>query len=109
MIAHARAKAGYSAKTASIGMFAAFAMIIGLAFWTAAAWLLLLTLTTALNASLIIGAFYTGAGLLGFGIVAVRTQKSVAPPAPVKAPEATLESLISAFITGLNAGARKRS
>lgn len=109
MLANARAQASHSAKTASIGAFAGLAILVGLAFWTGAAWLFLLTVTTPLNASIILGAVYTGAGLIGFAIVSMRGQKPVAPTAPPKPPEATLETLLSAFMTGLNAGARKRS
>lgn len=90
-------------------MLAGLAILAGLAFWTAAGWFFLLTVTTPLNASLILGALYTGAGLIGFGIVSMRSRKAAAPRKPAKAPEATLESLVSAFITGLNAGARTRS
>lgn len=89
-------------------------LAVGIAFWTIAAWLFLLTVTTAVNAPIILGALYTGAGLVGFGVASMRSQKTVqkpAPPEPVspKSPEATLEKLIAAFISGMNAGAKTRS
>ena len=109
VLAQARAQASHSAQSAGIGVFAGLAMAVGLAFWTGACWFFLLTLTTPLNACLIIGAVYTGAGMIGFSIVSMRSRKPQPPPTPVKRPEATMEALIGAFLSGLDAGARRRS
>lgn len=109
LLSQARAKARHSAGTAGIGVFAGLALCVGLAFWTGAAWYLLLTLTSPMHACLILGAIYTGAALIGFGIVAMRAEKAVPPPEPVKQPEATMDNLVTAFMKGLNAGARTRS
>lgn len=109
LLSQARAQARHSAGTAGIGVFAGLALCLGLAFWTGAAWYLLVALTTPLNACLILGAIYTGAALIGFAIVSMRAKKPVAPPEPAKQPEATMDNLVSAFMTGLTAGARTRS
>lgn len=104
-----RAEAEQTAQTAAIGLFATLAIATGLAFWTLAVWLFLLTVTTAINAAVILGAFYTGAGLVGFAIASVRRKKPVSKPQQPQPPEATLESLLTAFMSGMNAGAKARS
>ena len=108
MLANARAQALHSAQSAGIGVFASLALLVGLAFWTGATWLFLLTLTSPLNACVILGAVYTGAGLIGFAAIAMRSAKPT-PQTPKSPPEATVEGLLSAFMTGVTAGARTRS
>lgn len=109
LLSQARTQARHSAGTAGIGLFAGLALCVGLAFWTGAAWYLLVTLTSPFHACLILGAIYTGAALIGFAIVAARADKPSPPPEPEKKPEATMDNLVSAFMTGLSAGARTRS
>ena len=109
MLAKASAQAGHSARTVGIGLFASLALLVGLAFWTGAAWFLLLTVTTPLNACLVLGAVYTGAALVAFSVMSMRSKKPVAPPQPTKAAEANMETMMAAFMTGLNAGSRRRS
>lgn len=108
MLANARAQARHSAQSAGIGVFASLALIVGLAFWTGAIWLFLLTLTSPLNACVILGAAYTGAGLIGFATITMRRAKPVQQTS-TKPPQATMDGLVSAFMTGLTAGARTRS
>lgn len=110
LISQARNSARRSAKTAAISAGAAVALAVGLAFWTAAGWIFLLTLTTSLNAAIIIGALYTGAGLIGFAIASMRGSKTP-PPQPAQPPKGapTIESFITAFMTGVTAGSRTRS
>jgi len=108
-IRQARNTARRSARTAAIGLGASIALAVGLAFWTAAGWFFLLTQTTALNAAVIMGALYTGAGLIGFAVVSMRGSKPPEPAAPPPQSPPTVESLIAAFISGMNAGSRTRS
>lgn len=105
-----RIKAERAANTAAIGFGAGLALAIGIAFWTAAGWMFLITLTTPLNAAVMLGAFFSGAGIIGFGIIAARRRRRVvrarkAPPPP---PAADMGGLLAAFMTGLSAGSRER-
>lgn len=111
LISQARDSARHSAKTAAISVGAAVAIAVGLAFWTAAGWIFLLTLTTSLNAAIIIGALYTGAGLIGFAIASMRGSRTPPPPQPAQPHQGppTIESFITAFMTGVTAGSRTRS
>ena len=110
LVARARVQVEQTAQTAAIGLFACVALTVGLVFWTLAGWLFLLTVTTPLNAAVILGAVYTGVGLIGLASVSMRRKKPVPQPAPVApAPEATFEGLMAAFMSGMNAGARTRS
>lgn len=107
LVSKARAQAEQTAQTAAIGLFACVALAVGLAFWTLAGWLLLVTVTSPANAAVILGAVYSGAGIIALAVISTRRKKPVPQPAPK--PDASLESLLSAFMTGLNAGARTRS
>jgi|AntRauTorckE5430_2_1112549.scaffolds.fasta_scaffold12883_3 hypothetical protein len=99
------AKTKHAAGTAGIGLIASFALCIGLGFWTLSAWMFLLTQTTPLNAAIILAAVYTGAGLIGFGVVSSRKRSHVQHQPPATA---TVDSLMSAFMTGVKAGSSTR-
>lgn len=105
---NARAKAEHTAGTAAIGLAASIALGIGLLFWTGAGWPFLLTVTTPLNPAMILGAVYTGAGCIGFAVVSTRRQAPVQKE-PIVEAAPTVDNLISAFLSGLSAGSRKRS
>lgn len=109
LIWRARAKARRTAKMAAIGLGASIALAIGLAFWTAAGWFFLLTLTTPLNAAVIMAAIWTGAGLIGFAITAALGDKPSTPATPPPQTAPTIESLIAAFVSGMTAGSKTRS
>ncbi|WP_298858584.1 hypothetical protein [uncultured Sulfitobacter sp.] len=104
----ARAKAEHTAGTAAIGLGASLALGVGLAFWTGAGWLYLITVTTPLNAAMILGALYTGAGCIGFAVVATRRQAPITKE-PVVETSPTFDNIMSAFMSGVTAGARTRS
>ena len=109
LISHARAQAQHTAGVAAIGLGAGIALCVGLAFWTVAIWFLVLAVAGPVTAALIIGALYTGAGLIGLSIASTRARKNISPPKPVEEPPAPdMDGLIGAFITGLKAGARAR-
>ena len=110
LVARVRVQVEQSAQTAAIGLFVFIALSVGLVFWTMAGWLFLLTVTTPLNAAVILAAVYTGIGLIALAMASVRRKKPVVRPEPVAAaPDASLEGLLAAFMTGMNAGARTRS
>ncbi|KIN74163.1 hypothetical protein [Sulfitobacter guttiformis] len=105
----ARREAKHTAGTAAISFGAGILLCIGLAFWTAAGWMLLLTVTSPINAAMIMGAIFTGAALIGFAVVSVRGSNHKKRPAHAAPKPPTLDGLIAAFISGLTAGARTRS
>lgn len=100
---HLKTKAKQAARTAGIGAAAMLALAIGLMFWTLAAWLFLLTQTSPLGAAAILGALYSGAGLIGVAVVLMRKEPQEQPTATP-----TIDSLVSAFMTGVKAGSRTR-
>jgi hypothetical protein len=105
-----RLRAAHVARTTAIGLGAGILLCVGIAFWTAAGWMFLLTQTSAVNAAVIMGALYTGAALIGFGVVASR--RRTPPPAPQPAPPPptpSFDTLMGAFMSGVTAGARTRS
>lgn len=105
----ARAEAEHTVGTVKIGLFAGIALGVGAGFWTLAAWLFLVTVTTPLNAAVIIGAVYSGAGLIGLGVAASRKRKPKVSAVPAPEAAATMDGLVGAFMTGLTAGTRARS
>lgn len=105
--ANIRHEAEQTARKAAFGFAGGLLLAAGIAFWTAAAWMFLLTLTTSLNTALIIGSVYAGGGLI---CLALAARRPVKPSKPAPAPKpASMDSLVAAFMTGLNAGARTRS
>ena len=61
---HLRGSLRRALRTAMLSAGAALFLLIGLLFLTLAAWLYLITVTTALTAALILGAVYFGVGFL---------------------------------------------
>ncbi len=109
-VSRAEAKASHAARSAAIGLGAGIALCVGLFFWTLAAWLFLLTVTSSMVAALIIGCIYSGGGLIGFAIISSRGRKT--PPAPVQRnpePQVGLDALVAAFMKGAQAGSRVKS
>jgi len=120
MLSHLAVRAGetarHTARTALIGAGAAVCLCIGAGFLTAAFWLFLVSVTTALNAALILGGFYSGIGLILIAILSIRSRErrirhaehlaAAKRPAPGQAEYA---GLIAAFMTGLSAGRKARS
>ena len=64
---HLRGSARRAARTAMLGAGAAILLLIGLLFLTLAAWLYLVTVTTAMTAALILGAALAGLPIWGAG------------------------------------------
>ena len=106
--------AARTARKAALGLGAAICIAVGLGFLTAAAWLFIISVTTALNAALIIGGAYCGLGLVLIGMASADGPKRSTPPhstqagSPQKADDIAPQ-IIEAFLTGLKAGQRSRS
>lgn len=99
-----------TAQTAALGAGAVFLLAIGLMFMTLAAWLYLVSVTTALIAALIMGAAYLGVGCLLLVIMSARSRHKPAPPPTVATTaDSMLMQVITAFITGITAGRQSRS
>lgn len=113
-------RAAQSARTAAIGVAAFLCIAVGGIFLASAAWLFLLTVTSAIVACLIIGGMLFGIGLimLSLMLLRIRTQKRLKYEAALQARAAQsahlaggiggLLGLITAFINGMNAGKKAR-
>ncbi len=109
-------KASRTAQTAVLGLFASICLIVGLCFFTAAAWLFLLTVTTALMTAIILGSAYFGIGLILLAVMSSRSRAkrqeqaaAAAYAAKTSAAGTDFSSIIAAFMTGLSAGKKARS
>ncbi len=113
-------KATEAAQTAAFGLGAFLCLVVGGVFLTIAGWLFLLTITTALIASLIIGSTFFGIGLIIFAGLSMRAQarKRQKREAALRAQSEQnsqlsgglggIAGVIAAFITGMNAGKKSR-
>ncbi len=116
LIHQAQRKASRTARKAAFGAGGLVCIGIGLGFMTAAAWLFLITVTTALSAALIIGGAYLGLGLVLIGVASSSGKGSSHADASRHAskpahedPAIMVPQLINAFTSGLAAGQRTRS
>ena len=111
-----QATAARTAQTAVLGLVASVTFLIGMAFMTLAAWLVLVSVTTPLVAALILGFFYMGIALI---ILALMSARSRARRRQLRtaATTATAASVVTgggltqfalAFIAGLTAGRKAR-
>ena len=110
---HLQTAATRTAQTAVLGLAAAFLLLIGLGFLTAAVWLLLATLTTPLITALILGGVYSGMGFLVLAVISMRSharrrEHAAALAAAAPASSNNLTSIIAAFMAGLTAGKKAR-
>lgn len=101
-----------AARRAAFGLTGSVLLICGIAFLTVAAWIILERLGDALTAAAVIGAVYAGGGLICLGLAAraPRTRRPSAKPA--EAPTASppgWDSLVQAFLTGLETGRQSGS
>ena len=112
LLASVQASAARTAETAALGLGAGIALLIGLGFWTLAGWLFLISVTTTLNAAVVIASLYTGLGLLIFGILSARARKrrnsAALRETAAAAPAANLGSIAQAFMGGYAAGSATR-
>ena len=108
---HVRGSLRRALRTAMLSAGAALFLLIGLLFLTLAAWLYLITVTTALTAALILGAVYFGVGFLLLAMAG--SNRAPAAQAPRQEdPSATehdgLKNLVMAFLAGITAGQKAR-
>lgn len=114
LINKARDSAARTARQAALGAGGLLFILVGLGFLTMAAWLFLITVTTPMNAALILGGTYFGIGfiLIGAGSYAGQQHRKVQEPelrTPAATPEQMVPQIVSAFLTGLAAGQKTRS
>jgi len=107
---NAQSAATRTAHTAVLGLAAGVLLTIGAGFLTLAAWLLLLTVTTALYAAVILGCVFIGAAMIVLGAMAIRKRTRKPHHAPVEAPrEDIVNQLVMTFLAGITAGQKARS
>lgn len=101
-----------TARKAALGLGASLCLLAGLGFLTLAAWIYLVSVTTALNAALVLGGIYTGVGLILVVVLSVDDDRE-----PRKKPKQQdqsdnhemLAKMVAAFMTGVTAGRKSRS
>ena len=104
IVGNAVARAG---RRAALGTCASILILVGIGFFTAALWLYLVVVFGAMQAALLIGLGYSGAGLICLGVLMSSgepdphpdTQKAAQAKQGVTAPP-----LVEAFLYGLQAG-----
>ena len=99
-------------RTTVIGAGAGLCLVAGAALLTLAGWLFLVTVTTPMNAALILGGIYLGLGFILIGVAsAARSSDSQGKAAQQQqdADENVVPKLIAAFMTGMQAGRSTRS
>jgi biotin transporter BioY len=113
-------KAAQTAQTAALGLGASLCLVVGCAFLTGALWLYLLTVTTTLVACVIMGAIFTGVGLVMIALMSARSRNrkhqkreeflryQAQQKASVSNGLEGVAGVIAAFINGLNAGKKAR-
>lgn len=114
-IDRAQDAASRTARKAALGLGAMLCLTVGIAFLTVAAWLFIISVTTALNAALIIGGAYSGVGLILIGVMSAkgapgpqgRSNGSNASQTPAN--DDIGPKIVEAFMTGLRAGQKARS
>ncbi|MBI6629416.1 phage holin family protein [Pontibaca salina] len=111
MFARVEQKVTRVARKTALGTGAALALLVGIAFLTAAAWIYIAATTDTFIAALVLGAIYLGLGFVLLGLASSR-ERGGSDPAGVKtAPETNAEApsnlppLAQAFIYGIEAGA----
>ena len=95
-------KARVEARAAAFSTLASFLLVVGLAFFTVAAWFALSVVLPVATVATIIGGAYFGLSLIIFGVVALIRRKPVhVPPAARSTP---MPEMMQAFVTGMAAG-----
>ena len=114
-------KAAYSAQTAAIGLGAFLCLLVGSIFLTIAGWIFLLTITTPLNACLILGSLFFGIGMIMLFTISVRSsmrkkekrrralREQAAKQSQLTGGLSGLAGIVAAFMGGMNEGRKSRS
>jgi hypothetical protein len=113
-------RATETAQTAAIGLGAGICLMVGSVFLAVAAWLFLLTITTALTACLIMGGLFFGVGLVMMAAMNIRSRhlqrKRAAELLRLEAERRAMGptgiegivGIVVALINGFNAGKKTR-
>ena len=111
LVHNAQTAATRTAQTAALGVAAVLVLFVGLGFLTLAGWLLLLTVTTALNAAVILGCIFTGVAMLIFASIAIRgrARKLEIQAELAAAKNDGVANVAMAFMAGITAGQKARS
>jgi len=112
----AQVKATQAAQTAVLGLGASLLLVVGLGFLTAAFWIYLATVSTALTAATVIGGIYFGAGLIMIAMISARNRSArrelerleLARQHKSGDLQGTLYQIILAFMSGIQAGQKGR-
>ncbi len=100
-------KATQTAKRAGLLTGGAILCVVGVGFFTLAVWFYLLTVLSALQAALTIGAGYFGVGLLMIGVGSKRSHRAeplLRDPEPARQPD--VPPLLQALLFGIEAGSK---
>lgn len=110
VVHNAKQAAARTVRKTVIGLGAGLCLLAGAAFLTLAAWLFLITVTTTLNAALIIGGTYFGLGLILVGVASAdsSSDRQESQSAQQDSNDHVVPKLIAAFMTGLQAGRSTR-
>ena len=98
MFAGVKYAAASAARKAALMIAGLLLLGIGLAFLTAAMWMVLSMAYGTLTAAAVLGAVFCGIGLIVLALASSPRRRHVAPPHPAKNP------LMDAFLAGLQAG-----
>ena len=114
LIHQAQDAAARTARKTAIGLGAVICIGVGAGFLTVAAWLFITSVTTALNAALIIGGAYSGVGLILIGVLSSNSQpktetRQTHQASSSQSPDDIGPKIVEAFMTGLKAGQRSRT
>lgn len=112
VIHRAQDAAARSARKAALGLGASLCLAVGAGFLTVAAWLFITTLTSAMNAALIIGGVYMGVGFILIGVMSSKDTTKTAPrhgTTPQSSDADMGPKIVEAFMTGVRAGQNARS
>lgn len=112
----AQVKASQTAQTAVLGLGASLLLAVGVGFLTAALWIYLVTVSTALTAAIIIGAIYFGAGLIMIAVMSAKRRSAQRQIERIELArqhkssdiQGTLQQVILAFVSGMQAGRKGR-
>ncbi len=106
IVKNAAARAG---RRAALGTCASLLILVGIGFFTAALWLYLVSVFGAIQAALMIGLGYSGAGLVCVGVLISSGEPDPLPDVNESAQRqqeaTTAPPLVEAFLYGLQAGA----
>ncbi|MGJ8546551.1 MAG: hypothetical protein ACSHWZ_13985 [Sulfitobacter sp.] len=116
MLGQIKHQASAAARRAGIAFGGLLCVVVGLGFFSSAAWIYLALEFDALIASMILGGAYCGLGLILIGVSSARSHAphaaaphsaASAPPGAPPAPAATgAPPLMQAFLFGLQAGSK---